>query len=71
MDTLVKRYSRENQELVLNTLDLAFASKAFKMSETKLINITSNNPKIKVCPDSAMNEGVEAIGNALMQKMEA
>ncbi|MGK7894254.1 MAG: hypothetical protein AB4372_11670 [Xenococcus sp. (in: cyanobacteria)] len=41
------------------------------MSETKLINITSNNPKIKVCPDSAMNEGVEAIGNALMQKMEA
>ncbi|MDJ0680274.1 MAG: hypothetical protein QNJ18_10475 [Xenococcaceae cyanobacterium MO_167.B52] len=71
MDILVKGNSRENQESVLRTLEPAFASKAFKMSETKLINITSDNQKIKVCPDSAMNEGVEAVGVALMQKMEA
>lgn len=68
MDTLVKRYSRENQELVLSTLDLAFASKAFKTSETKSIKTTSNNQKIKVCSDLAIGERVGAIGIALMQK---
>ena len=71
MDTLVKRYSRENQESVSSTLDLAFAGKAFKTSETKLIKTTSNNRKIKVCSDLAIGERVGAIGIALMQKMEA
>ena len=71
MDTLVKRDSRENQESVSRTLDLAFASKAFNTSETKQINITSDNQKIKVCSDLLIGERVGAIGIALMQKIEA
>ena len=54
--------------MVLSTPDLAFTSKAFGTSETKLINITSDNQKIKVYSDSNWSEKVGAIGNALMQK---
>ena len=43
---------------MLCTLDLAFASKAFRNSETKLINIANDKEKIKVCPDPVMDEGV-------------